>query len=211
MILYLSIIAIAVIMLSLLNIFFSITSLEPLTTFLMTSGIAVYEFCQDGIVAFLIHLLPASMFDINKKIYNVSNRERKFYEKIKIRKWKDKVWELGSIGGFSKKNLQSGTDKSYLSKFLMESNKGVMVHIISCFTGFTALLIFPIECALSITLPVAIVNLLMNLPSLFILRYNTPKLMALYKRAMRTPELKNSETTKVNDEEKLPTNDSAKV
>lgn len=187
------------------------SSLEPLTTILMTTGIAVYEFCQDGIVAFLIHLLPSSMFDIDKKIYNVSSGERKFYEKIKIRKWKDKVWELGSIGGFSKKNLQSSTDTSYLSKFLMESNKGVMVHIISCFTGFTALLIFPIECALSITLPVAIINLLMNIPSLFILRYNTPKLMVLYKRAMRTSALKNKETEKISDEENLTSNNSVKA
>lgn len=185
MILYLSIISIFLIALFIINVFASLTVYSSLVTFLLIIGITVFQFAIDGVFAMLVHLFPNKWFEIDNKFYLVSNKERKFYEKTKIRQWKDKVWELGSLGGFSKKSLKSSTDKEYLKQFIIESNKGVLTHIIGCFAGFTALLIFPTGCLFNITLPICIINFILNLPSLFILRYNTPKLHAGYKRLCR--------------------------
>ena len=118
-------------------------------------------------------------------MFTVSSKERKFYEKIKIRKWKDKILELGSLGGFSKSELKSSTDASYLKQFIIESNKGVVTHVSGCFAGFIILFVFPVQCLFTVSLPIAIVNFMLNIPSTFILRYNTPKLHAGYKRLVR--------------------------
>ena len=189
MILYLSLIGICVVILSLINIFANLMEYSPIIIILIIVGGVVIQFVLDGLFAFAVHLMPNKWFEIDNKFYNVSNGERKFYEKIKIRKWKDKVWELGGLGGFSKKHLLSNNDKEYIKRFIIESNKGVLTHIIGCFIGFALIPIYlPFSCILSVSLPIAIVNLFLNLPSLFILRYNTPKLLAGYKRLNRTSE-----------------------
>ena len=187
-------ISIFVIILFMINIFASLTIYSSLTTFLLIIGVTAYQFAIDGLFAMVIHWFPNKWFEIDNKFYLVSNKERKFYEKIKIRQWKDKIWELGSLGGFSKKSLKSSTDKNYIKQFIIESNKGVLTHIIGCIAGFTALFVFPSGCLFNIALPICIVNLILNLPSLFILRYNTPKLHAGYKRLCRNEN--NIKTTK---------------
>ena len=191
---YLSIIGFFSILLYFVNILADFTSFSNALILLMILGGVLFEFAIDGLFAILIHFIPNSHFDINRKIFTVSQGERKFYEKIKIRKWKDKVWELGGLGGFSKKNLKTGNDKEYLKKFLVESNKGVVNHVFGLLAGFSLIWIFPSQVAFCISLPIAIINLMLNLPSLFILRYNTPKLMACYKRLERTANLKTEET-----------------
>lgn len=198
MILYISIINILLIILFLVNVLLDLTAFSSLVTFLFIIGITAYQFAADGLFAFIVHLMPNKWFEIDNKFYSVSSKERKFYEKIKIRKWKDKVWELGSLGGFSKKNLKSSSDINYIKRFIIESNKGVLTHIIGCFVGFTALIFFPFECILSLTLPICIINFIMNLPSLFILRYNTPKLHAGYKRLCRNEQKNNTSDLSAN-------------
>lgn len=194
MALYLSIITLAICILSAINILCGFMSYSSAQVILIIFGGVVIEFVLDGLFAFLVHLMPKKWFKFDNKFYNVSDKERKFYEKIKIRKWKDKVWELGGLGGFSKKSLQSNPDKEYFERFLIESNKGVMTHILGCFVGFLLIPIYlPFSCILSVSLPIAIVNLVLNLPSLFILRYNTPKLMVAYKRLCRQEKKSNNE------------------
>ena len=187
MILYLSIILVYVVILSAINVLCSFTPISPSYTILIIFIAPIIEIVIDGLVALLVHQLPNKWFEIDNKFYKVSDKERKFYEKIKIRKWKDKVVELGALGGFSKKELKSSNDIEYIKKFLIESNKGVLNHILSCFAGFLLILIYlPFDCIFSISLPIAIMNLILNMPSTFILRYNTPKLLAGYKRLLRT-------------------------
>ena len=164
MILYFSIISIFLIILFMINILASITAYSSLITFLLIIGITLFQFAIDGLFAMIVHLFPNKWFEIDNKLYLVSNKERKFYEKIKIRQWKDKIWELGSLGGFSKKSLKSSSDKEYLKQFIIESNKGVLTHIIGCFAGFSAIFIFPTACLFNITLPICIINFILNLP-----------------------------------------------
>jgi hypothetical protein len=53
----------------------------------------------------------------DKKFFNVSKREQKFYEKLGIRAWKDKVLELGGLGGFSKSKIDDPNSPDLQKEF----------------------------------------------------------------------------------------------
>ncbi|MBQ8211097.1 MAG: hypothetical protein IJZ27_01025 [Treponema sp.] len=72
------------------------------------------------------------------------------------------------------------------------------------FIGFTVIFIFPLKFAWLVGVPVAIVNLVLNFMPIMILRYNTPKLKVLHKRALRNQQNKQNQETqqKLNEETK---------
>ena len=146
------------------------------------------QFALDGAIAIVINKMPDHWFGVNNRLYRVSQKERELYKKLKVRLWKDKVWELGGIGGFSKKNLKDPSDPKYIEKFIIECNKGVLTHRLSYPIGFLAMLTLSGICSLTIALPVAIVNLYLNILPTLALRYNTPKLKAMLDRLNRKRE-----------------------
>ena len=107
MVLDVSMIGISVVILSALNIGLGFTryGLNPWWSIAILVGCVVVEFALDGLFAYIIHQLPDKWFKPNKKIYKVGKKERKFYDSLKIKKWKDKVWELGGLGGFRKNKI----------------------------------------------------------------------------------------------------------
>lgn len=140
----------------------------------------------DALTATLCRLLPGKCANPEKKVFNVSNKEKRFYEKLKIRKWKDLVPEIGQFTGFRKNQIVDPKSVEYLDRFLAEICYGEIGHIVSVFTGFLILWLFPSTGFwISIALSVAVINALMNLPSLFILRYNSYKLKILRKNALK--------------------------
>lgn len=152
-----------------------------------TSGITVVVIVIDGATAGITRLCPAKWFPIEHKFYDVGKKEKRFYEKIKIRFWKDKIPEIGHFTGFRKNKLDNPKSVEYVERFMLESCYGEIGHIISCFTGFLIMIPFPFMpnewwC---ISLPVAIVNLLLNMPSIFVLRYNYYKLAILRKSHLK--------------------------
>lgn len=143
------------------------------------------QFALDGCIAILIKKMPDRWFGVDNPHYRVSERERALYKKLRVRSWKDKVWELGGIGGFSKKNLLAPDDPKYVEKFIIECNKGVLTHRLSYPIGFLAMLTLRGVCPYTIALPVALVNLYLNILPTLALRYNTPMLHAVLKRLKR--------------------------
>ena len=134
----------------------------------------------DALVATVSRLLPKGCANHEAKVYAVSAEEKKFYEKLKIRQWKDKIPEIGHFTGFRKNKLADPKSLEYVDRFLLESCYGEIGHFFSCFFGFLILLLFPItEIWFAVAIPVAVINAVMNLPSLFILRYNFYKLKIL--------------------------------
>lgn len=189
MLLVLSIIFIAMALICSLDIIFASTamSVSPWYFVFAVTMSTVYQVAIDGLFAFIVSKFPNKWFK-NKKFFTVSKKEQKFYEKLGVRNWKDKVWELGGLGGFSKSKLIDPNDPVYIEKFLMESYKGEIDHIFGMIMGFTVIFIFPLKFALIVGVPVAIVNLILNFMPIMILRYNTPKLEILHKRAVRNKE-----------------------
>ncbi len=137
----------------------------------------------DGVTAFLVRRLPEKLFSPPQMMMRVSKRERLFYQKIGIKRWKKHVPELGGFTGFHKDHLEEAGNATYLARFLMESNYGVAIHFanIACGFGILFLPIFP----LAVTLPVALVNAVLTGAPIAILRYNTPGTQWLYEKAKR--------------------------
>lgn len=144
----------------------------------------------DGLFAFLIRRLPEKWFSHEKKIFDVGKKECKFYEKLGIRKWKDKVLELGNFTDFHKDKVYDPTNNEYIERFLLEANYGEIIHLVGVFLGFLIIFIFPLRYALCFGVPVGIVNAVLNLMPYFILRYNTPRLKLLHKRNLRTQSMR---------------------
>ena len=153
----------------------------------------VAEIVIDLILAGIVNILPNKWFSPDKKFFCVEKKERKFYEKLGIKKWKDKVLELGALGGFRKNKLKDSTDSEYLYRFLIESNKGIVTHILNIVLGALVIFCIPLKYWLVISIPVVVVNAFLGLLPIFILRYNIPKLKA---GLLRTERLqKQKETT----------------
>lgn len=192
MVMYLTIIIVATILIAVLNIFCNPMAVDYSWWWIVIATVVsvVIEIGIDGLFAGLVHAIPEKFFDPEKKFFNVSKKERKFYEKIKIKSWKDKVWELGALDGFRKNKIADPNNPVYLRKFLVKANIGMIVHIAGCIMGFAVMLFLPFNFYVTIGLPVALVGFVLNIMPLMVLRYNTPKLKAAYERARRVMERK---------------------
>ena len=184
MILYLTIITICVAIIS------TIVTLIYEANFLAVLGYTalavVVVIAVDAIVSTIARLLPKKCAQHDKKVYTVSAKEKKFYEKLKIRKWKDFVPEIGHFTGFRKNKIADPKSVEYLDRFLLEVCYGEIGHFFSLFLGFLILLMFPLtNMWWAVSIPVAIINIFLNFPSLFILRYNSYKLVILRKSNLK--------------------------
>ena len=188
MILYLSIIILAVVIITISNVTCNIAIFSNSILILIASvvGAVIIEIIIDLILAGIVHSIKDKRFKESNPIFKVSKKECRFYEKIGIKRWKDKILELGRLGGFSKAKLVSNPDVEYINKFLMESYKGIFVHIANIIFGFLIMLIPPYKWSICISLPVAIVNAILGILPIFVLRYNIPKLLIVRKRLLRT-------------------------
>ena len=147
---------------------------------------AVLLFVLDATVAFIINKMPNRWFGVENRRFQVSERALDFYGRLNVRRWKEKVLELGWLGGFSKKEIKEPKNPEYIERFIIECNKGVVTHRLSYFIGLLTLFIFPP----SIALPATVVNMLLNVLPTIVLRDNTPKLKSLlsHMRAMQERE-----------------------
>ena len=141
-------------------------------------------FALDAISALVLRrLTPEKWYLPQKKIFEVTKRERDFYNKLKIKAWKDLVPEWGGFTNFHKDRLEHQSDKEYLNRFLIEANYGVVIHLFNAIFGFLIAFI-PLCSSPSIWLPVFAVNLVLSLLPVFILRHTSYTLLRLYKRSL---------------------------
>ncbi|MBR1890604.1 MAG: hypothetical protein IJ817_02840 [Clostridia bacterium] len=203
MILYLTVIFIAMLIVSLFNILFGLSLLQCEAWFVVVAvvcGVA-FQFVVDGLFATLVHLFPKKWFSYDKKIFAVTKAERKFLNLFNVKKWKNLVWELGGLGGFKKSKIENPKDIGYVETFLMECNKGVVTHYIGMFAGYLLILIFPIRFALTVCLPIAFVNMVLNIMPIMVLRYNVPKLQVLHEALLKERFSKTLSSAKVEEHE----------
>ncbi len=136
----------------------------------------------NGIIAILCcKILPNKLFDAKHKIYRVSKKECKFYEKLGIKKWKDKTAEYGRLNNFKKDKITEPNNPEYIKRFILENNKGFLTHFISALLSFPAIFIMPVRFWLPMALPIAITSFILNIIPLMILRYNSPRLNTMLK------------------------------
>lgn len=142
----------------------------------------ILEILVNGLFAFAVRrFLPQKWFAVDKKHFSASKKERAFYEKIGIKKWKDKVLELGCFTNFSKSKIADPKSVEYVERYIIEANYGIICHAVIIPASFLVIFLYPLKFWFCFGLPVAIVSIFLNLLPLFILRYNLPKLHTLYK------------------------------
>ena len=189
--LYLTIIGIAMLIISAVNVLLQTAAWYYIV--IAVIWCTALQFALDGLIAIAINKMPDRWFGVNNRLYNVTQMEKDLYKKLKVRLWKDKVWELGGLGGFSKKMLKEPDNPKYIEKFIIECNKGVLTHRLSYPIGFLAMLTLSGVCPLTIALPIAVVNVFLNVLPTMALRYNTPKLKSMLARMERKAKSNTSE------------------
>ena len=146
---------------------------------------AVGVFAIDGIFAFVIRrMTPKKWYMPCHKIYEVSKKEHKFYQKLGVKNWVKFVPELGGFTNFHKDSVGNVSDTEYLERFLFESNCGVIIHLENALFGFL-IMFLPKVGTPAVWIPVYIVNFVLSIMPVFILRLNNYTLFKLYKRSLR--------------------------
>ena len=159
--LYLTVIIAANILIILLNALFSLPlELKDVLQIALSSVIGTASvIAVDGLVAlFIRRALPEKLFCVKENTFNVGQKERGFYRKIKVNRWKDKVPELGGFTGFHKDKIKSAGDAAYLARFVLEANYGVVIHLANALLGFVIAFI-PFCGRFSIWFPIFVVTL----------------------------------------------------
>ena len=150
----------------------------------MPIAVLAYVILFYAVISFLFRLIiPQKLFKYDNKIFKVKRKEVDFYEKLKIKKWKDRLPEAGKTGGFVKKNLIS-IETTYLKKFLYETCYAEFLHILSAIFGFTAIIVFPIRDYMYV-LPIVLINFLLHIPLAIVQRYNRYRLAIVYERKLK--------------------------
>lgn len=143
----------------------------------------------DGITAAIFRALPIKFANFEKSIFIVSKKEKNFYRKINIVKWKDKIPEIGHFTGFRKNKIVEPKNPEYIKRFLHEICYGEMGHFFSIFAGFLLMLIpwfYPLW--FHVSLIISIVNGVLNLLPIFVLRHNSFTLLSIYKLLLSKKE-----------------------
>lgn len=139
---------------------------------------------------FVRYCFPKKCFNPFLKIYNTFKWERKFYECIGVRKWKDRIPEAGKyFADFNKSEVADMTDNEYVYKFMEETAYAEVMHVLSAVFSFLIIFI-NLKASLVIALPLVIGNMILNILPIITQRYNRPKLMVLYKRNERNKNKK---------------------
>lgn len=177
MIFYTAIITLAVILVTVLNGFFGIG--WKLTCIWGPAAVGAMV-AIDAIVAILVRfLIPEKKLDPFAKIFTVSQKERKFYEKLGVRKWKDIIPETGKyLCNFAKDKISEPNNNEYVLKFLRETCYAGLMHAISIVLSFTA---FFMPYRLTIVLPVVMTNVFLQALPVMTQRYNRFRLVKLYR------------------------------
>ncbi len=138
----------------------------------------------NGVVAIVCSkLIPNKCFHPEKKFYMPTKKECKFYEKIGIKKWKDRTLEMGFLNGFPKDKVVNSPE--YIERFILEDMKGYLTHFVSLFASVLAIFILPMKFWLTVSIPVIVTSLILNIIPMMILRYNMPRLKTMLKFSLR--------------------------
>lgn len=193
MILYLSIIFFAMVLIISFNILFNLQKFGLTPTYVILGVIlaVIFSIAIDALVALAIRFIPENKFNPFSKYFKGKKWEKKFYEKLNIRKWKDMIPELGkTLKYFDKTKVESKPTPEYYIKFLRETCIAEVLHLVIIPFTFVLAFIFPLKYFWCISFPVILVNIFLQILPTFVQRYTRPKLIKAYERLLKyqTPQ-----------------------
>ncbi len=166
---------------------------------LMAIAMLVVLFVADAILATLIRKLPEKWFDANNKYFDERKGERKIYEFLGVKKWKDKIPELGGFTDFHKDKIYEPNCIEFYERFILESNYGSVLHIISAFIGYLIIFMAPLKTFYLMAIPMATVNFVLCMLPYFALRYNVGKLKRVLNNLKKKRDRENMKNTNENE------------
>lgn len=152
----------------------------------------LYIFLSMGIAAIFMCVAPQKWWKHTNAFFCEKKWEKNFYNKIGIKKWKEKIPDWSASNGFPKGEMQ-GREIAYLERFIYETCYGEMLHFISIFVPFSVLALFEISFWWYI-IPILITNVLLQIPTIFIQRYNRIRLLSLYNRKLKQQAMQEAKT-----------------
>jgi hypothetical protein len=189
--LYLWILGVGPVIVFVCNVFFGSSGYPVWALALFTWGNSFAIFGMDALIATFIHKLPAEWFDPHKKIFLPYSWERKFYKFIRIIDWKDYIPDTGKLTTGLSKSKISSIKSDYLYHFLIETCYAENLHCWMAVSGIVNMIVNPRCLTIPLILPLALINLGLNIPPVLIQRNNRPKLFHLYE--MQIKKQQNSE------------------
>ncbi len=116
------------------------------------------------------------------KHYSVQPWEEKIYLKLGVRKWKDKIPELGKLfAGFDKSQIGDKSNNDHVLYFISQTITAEYIHSFSAVLGLLAIFAC-LQTWHIVGIPLLLANTIINVMPVMVQRYNRPKLMKLYLR-----------------------------
>ena len=197
MVLYLIIIVISMVITASLNILFNPLYHDNWWLYIIfTVTLTIIVILIDALVAIIIRKMPEKYFQNDKGIFRTTEKEMKFYNFLKVQKWKDHVPELGSFTGFHKNKVANPFDNEYIARFILEARYGIAIHFYSVPASFLILLLDwrmysgQSNIWLTIALPVAVINAILIVLPAFVLKHNLPRLLRIYNNNIELAKMK---------------------
>lgn len=144
-----------------------------------------------GLLLLIFRFVFKHAFNPNCKLFYVSNKEVKFYEKTKMRIWKKFVPDLGFLVGFKKKVLSGRTNSSsnFYYKFLYENVNAAYLHFFTFLLSPLFFIFLHKIFYLSIGIPCMLISFVFNMLPAMLQRYLRPRVLKLYNRALKKEEM----------------------
>lgn len=137
------------------------------------------------IYSFVCRLLPKKWFTTKNFVFKSMNFEKKFYEQINVKKWKNKIPVWGQLSNFDNSRNDPEKELKSLQYFVKESCYAESIHLIAFLTAYISLLFIPKNLFLNMGLPIAVLYSIFHLPSFFIQRYTRPRIERYMKKVER--------------------------
>lgn len=131
-----------------------------------------------ALVGFWAHRRPVTAFATDSNLYRLRRFEDggRFYERLRIKRWKDRLPEAGALftGGFSKRSART-LDRAVLERFVVETRRAEWTH-------WVIMLATPVFLVWNwwwVEGLMVVYALAANLPCLLVQRYNRARLTRL--------------------------------
>ncbi len=159
----------------------------PLYALLLTVLLSIACFALDAAVALIVrYAVPEKYYNPLRRRFAVARFEKKLYVQLGIRTWKDKIPETGGLlAGFQKSRALDLHDNEYVLKFMRESCYAEVMHLWSALLSFVILPLCSASLRLTLALPVALVNFVLQLLPILVQRFIRPQLLRVYKGNLR--------------------------
>ncbi len=156
------------------GLLYDITSNSVLLTFAITLGTAAYHFNVRLLVGALFEVLMNNKVDYTKKWFQVSNLEMKFYQKLKVKRWKNKMPTYNTDAfDISKHSWEEIIQTMCQAELVHETNVIVSFISVSSSVWFGSFAVFMIT---------SILSAMLDLMFVFMQRFNRSRILKLKTR-----------------------------